>query len=90
MNALKATMEQVMTQQQQIDGMQQMIMQGNVPMQQGTEGAMLPETSGVPAIAGGAPMPPNQGIPGGIPSEMQVPEGGEVSAEFPTSPEGTI
>lgn len=90
MNALKATMEQVMAQQQQIDGMQQMMMQGNTPMQQGIEGAMLPEPSEVPTIAGGAPMPPNQGIPGGIPSEMQVPGGGEVSTEFPTSPEGTI
>lgn len=90
MNALKATMEQVMAQQQQIDGMQQMMMQGNVPMQQSIEGATLPESSGIPATAGGVPMPPNQGIPGGIPSEMQVPEGGEVSTEFPTSPEGTI
>lgn len=83
MNALKATMEQVMAQQQQIDGMQQMMMQGGVPMQPGMEGAMPPED-------GGAPMPPEQGIPGGMPPEMQVPEGGGVSAEFPAPPEGTI
>lgn len=90
MNALKATMEQVMAQQQQIDGMQQMMMQGGAPMQPGMEGAMPPEAGGASSVAGGAPMPPEQGIPGGIPPEMQVPGGGGVSAEFPAPPEGTI
>lgn len=90
MNALKATMEQVMAQQQQIDGMQQMMMQGGVPMQPDIEGAMPPEAGGASAVVGGAPMPLEQGIHGGMPPEMQVPGGGGVSAEFPAPPEGTI
>ena len=99
MDAIQSTMEAVMQQQQQLDGMQQQL-----GMMQGGQQPMPPEggmpQNGMPP-EGMPPMPPEQGgeMPmapgeGGLPmpgpEESIPPQQAEVSAEFPQSAGGVV